>query len=193
MSSSMMNENDFKSHKISVYEPFSNFLLGTEEEKSFDLTLLDVVRFAGHACPSMVGAFLISRRVIKELFPTGVCVRGDVEIDIPSAATQGATGPISNVFGFIFGAWGDTGFGGLNGQFVRRGLVRYSVSDLPPGAFRFRNVKTGACIDAFYNPGLAPFAPDEHEPFQLQWRRKIKSILEHPDLVLKIKIVSEGK
>jgi hypothetical protein len=193
MNSAVVNENDFKSRKISVYEPFSDFLLGTEEEKRFDLTLLDIVRFAGHACPSMVGAFLISQRVIKELFPDGVCVRGEIEIDIPSAVTQGATGPISNVFGFIFGAWGETGFGGLKNQFVRRGLMRYSVPDVPAGAFRFRNVKTGACMDVFYNPNLAPLDSQDQEPFQLQWRRKIKSILEHQDAVLKIQVVSKGK
>lgn len=194
MDKASLNSEMMKDHKISVFEPFSDFLLGSDEEKSFEISLLDVVRFAGHACPSMVGAFLISQKVIGELFPkTGVCVRGDVAIEIPTAANQGATGPISNVFGFIFGAWEESGFGGLQGQFVRRNLIRYSVSDLLPGTFRFRNLKTGACVEAVYNPSLAPLEVRDGESFQRQWRRKIKSILENPDIVLMLKTVSKGE
>ena len=45
---------------VKVYEPFAEFLGAMEDEVHFELSLLDVVRFAGHACPSMVGAFLVT-------------------------------------------------------------------------------------------------------------------------------------
>jgi hypothetical protein len=183
---------DLKNHHISVREPFAEFLQGTPDETSFDLSLLDVVRFAGHACPSMVGAFLISQRVVRELFPdTGVCVRGEIRIEIPAGANQGATGPIANVFGFIFGAWEDTGFGGLNGgRFARRGLLRFNVADIPPGTYRFRNERTGAGVDIVYDPNAAPFVPDPSMPFQEQWRHRVKAILDHADRVIQAKPVS---
>lgn len=185
MSASNIKPNDYKNHKVSVFEPFSAFLQGSEEESQFQISLLDVVRFAGHACPSIVGAFLISQRAIKELFPvTETCVRGEIAIDIPTGPTQGATGPISNVFSFIFGAWSDTGFGGLQGQFARRGLIRYSVPGIPPGCFRFKNLKTGAQVDITYNPSLAVVEVRDGEAFQQQWQRKIKAILEKPEAVL---------
>lgn len=182
---------DLKNHRIAVREPFAEFLQGGPEEKAFDLSLLDVVRFAGHACPSMVGAFLVSQRAIKELFPdTGVCVRGEVRIDIPTSADQGATGPIANVFGLIFGAWGITGFGGLNGQFARRGLLRFGASSVLPGTYRFHNDRTGAGVDISYDPTAAPFEADPSMPFQEQWRHRIKAILDHADLVIRSKAVS---
>ncbi len=191
MGSPELNLKDLTSRKISVYDPFADFLSSSDEEKKFDISLLDVIHFAGHACPSIVGSFLISQRVVKELFPeTNVCVRGEVAIDIPLAATERATGPISNVFGYIFGAWGESGFGGLQGRFARRGLLRYSVREVPEGAYRFRNLNTGKCIDVFYDPSRANFEPLPEEPFQKQWRRKNKAILENQDDVLKVRIVS---
>jgi hypothetical protein len=177
---------DLKNHRIAVREPFAEFLQGGPEEKAFDLSLLDVVQFAGHACPSMVGAFLISQRAIKELFPdTDVCVRGEVRIDIPTSAEQGATGPIANVFGLIFGAWGNTGFGGLKGQFARRGLLRFDAPGILPGTYRFHNDRTGAGVDISYDPSAAPFEPDPSMSFQEQWRHKIKAILDHADSVIR--------
>ncbi len=47
----------------------------------------------------------------------------------------------------IFGAWEKSGFGGLQGQFVRRGLLKYDSQLVSPGAFRFRNLKTGNIVD----------------------------------------------
>lgn len=174
---------EFENFKITIHEPFAEFLMADEDEHKFEISLLDVVRFAGHACPSMIGAFLISQRAVKELFPdTHVCVRGQVAIEIPASVSQGATGPISNVFSFIFGAWERSGFGGLQGQFVRRGLLKYEAAGVSPGTFRFCNLKTGKTVDISYDPSKAQ-VPDEAAslPFQKVWRHKIATILESPN------------
>lgn len=184
---------EFKDLKISVYEPFSAYLLGDQEEQRFEITLLDVVRFAGHACPSMIGAFLISQKVVKEFYPnTQVCVRGEVLIDMPTAPTSGATGPIANVFGFIFGAWNQTGFGGISNQFVRRDLLRFSVPEVAIGTFRFTHVPSQKVIDVTYSPAAVHFEASSEESFQQQWRRKIKAILSEADKVISVKAVVPG-
>ncbi len=173
---------ELENFKITVHEPFAEFLMADDREYRFEISLLDIVRFAGHACPSMVGAFLLSQRAIKELFPeTNVCIRGQVTIEIPSPVSQGATGPISNVFSYIFGAWERSGFGGLQGQFVRRGLLKYEAEGVSPGTFRFHNIKTGKTVDISYDPSKAQ-VPDEAAslPFQKVWRHKIAAILENP-------------
>lgn len=183
---------EFEKIKIAINEPFAEFLMADQDEHKFHISLLDVVRFAGHACPSMVGAFLISQKAIKELFPeTNVCIRGLVAIEIPSAVSQGATGPISNVFSMIFGAWERSGFGGLQGQFVRRGLLNYEVQGVSPGSFRFHNLKTGHSVDISYDPSKAQ-APDEvgSLPFQKVWRHKIATILENPNDYINSKSVN---
>lgn len=178
-------------HSIRVYEPFSDFLTGGDEEKNFEITLLDVVRFAGHACPSMVGAFLIAKRAVSELFPEDVCVRGEISVDIPFPATAGATGPIANVFSFITGAWGETGFGGLRGEFKRRDLLKFGSSSVPEGAFRFTRLSTGKSVDIFYKPGSVNVALDPSLPFQIQWRQRIFAILNDPAACISVVSVNE--
>jgi hypothetical protein len=178
-----ITSDEFEKFKITIHEPFAEFLMADQDEHKFKISLLDVVRFAGHACPSMVGAFLISQRAIKELFSeTNICIRGQVAIEISSSVTQGATGPMSNVFSMIFGAWERSGFGGLQGQFVRRGLLKYEVRGISPGTFRFHNLKTGNTVDISYDPSNAGVPIDAATlPFQKVWRHKIATILENPN------------
>ncbi len=37
--------------KILLHEPFADFLLASAREINFEITLLEVVKFGGHACP----------------------------------------------------------------------------------------------------------------------------------------------
>lgn len=178
---------EFSELSIKVYEPFAEFLMAEKEEYEFSISLLDVVRFAGHACPAMVGAFLMSQRAIKELFPdTNTCVRGQVAIEIPTSVEEGATGPISNVFSMIFGAWEKSGFGGLQGKFVRRNLLRYNSPNIPRGVFRFHNLLTGSHVDISYDPSKAEVPGAAEMPFQKMWRIKIKTIFQNPDQYIQV-------
>lgn len=183
---------DMTQYVISIYEPFSDFLLGEQPEKEFKLSLLDTVRFAGHACPSMVGAFLISQKAIEELFPeTNVCVRGQLRIDIPRQANEGPTGPTANVFGFITGAWAETGFGGLQGRhFVRRNLLRFGVEDVPLGSFRFTRIDNGASVLITIDSSKLDFESDASWSFQQQWRVRIQAMLEQKDAILMVERTS---
>lgn len=179
----VIHAEDLKKFTIQVHEPFAEYLMADPDEYQFSISLLDVVRFAGHACPSMVGAFLISQKAVKELYPeTNTLIRGQVTVEVPTSVTQGATGPISNVFSMIFGAWEKSGFGGLQGQFVRRGLLKYDSPEIPPGVFRFRNLKTGTMVDISWDASKAKLpAGVEDLPFQKVWRHRITSILNDPN------------
>ena len=180
-----LSADDMKQFTIPVFDPFSDFLLGSAEEKSYEVSLLDVVRFAGHACPSMVGAFLMTRRAIQELYPeSGICIRGEIEIDMPGAPTQGANGPIANVFGFITGAWSETGFGGLQGKFKRRGLLRFNSAAVTDGGVRFSRPALGLSVVLHFDPSRITISEDPSLPFQRKWREKIKTILANPDKVV---------
>lgn len=185
----MMTSEEMKQTQIMVHEPFAEFLSADSDEYKFPITLLDVVRFAGHACPSMVGAFVISQRVVQELFPdTGVLVRGLVAVEIGSSVDRGATGPISNVFSMIFGAWDKSGFGGLQGKFTRRGLLSYDVSDLTPGTYRFTNLETGKKVEVFYDSSQVDIKGDVSDlSFQEVWRMKIRRVVQESGKVLTVK------
>lgn len=175
-----------KNTTVKIHEPFAEFLMASPPEFQFELSLLDAVRFAGHACPAMVGAFMMSKHAVEKLFPdTNVCERGDVAIELGAGPTDGATGPISNVFSFVFGAFEQSGFGGLGGEkFVRRNLLKYNSSNVPSGAFRFRRISTNQAIDVYYSPGNAQVAIDPSWPFQQQWRARIERIYKNPNEVI---------
>lgn len=179
----LITSEQMKNINIRIHEPFAEFLEATEEESRFSVSLLDVVRFAGHACPSMIGAFFVSRQAVRALFPeTETCVRGDVMVELPRGPEEGATGPIANVFSYIFGAWEKSGFGGLGGEnFARRNLLRFSCKEVPSGAFRFRRISTGKTVDLFYDPRKAEVNIDPEWSFQKQWRARISQIAMHPE------------
>lgn len=174
-------------HSIAVYEPFAEFLLADPDEVRFRLSLLEIVRIAGHACPSMIGAFIIARKAIELLFEDAVCIRGDLEVSTSSSADQGPIGPICNVFSFITGAFEKTGFGGLGGEkYVRRHLLRFKDAAVPMGAFRFKRISTGVTYDIYYKPSGLDVEIDTNLSFQQQWRIKINAILENVETVLRI-------
>lgn len=78
-----INPDVLKSLSIDIHEPFAEFLMAGHDEYIFKISLLDVIHFAGHACPSIVGAFLVSQKAVRELFPeTNICIRGQVAIEI---------------------------------------------------------------------------------------------------------------
>lgn len=188
---SSISEKDLRENKIHVREPFAEFLKATSTEFDFELSLLDVVRFAGHACPSMIGAFIISKKATEELFENQIVIRGDVQVSTSSSVNSGATGPICNVFSMIFGAWEKSGFGGLNGNFKRRDLLKFSDVEVPSGAFRFKNIRTSKVIDIYYSPAQA--IKDEkaiEAEFPMDWRIKIKKILKNADNCLKVVRIS---
>jgi hypothetical protein len=182
-----LDENLLRSLRISVYDPFSDFLHGSESEKRFDITFLDVIRFSGHACLSMAGAFLMARAAAKTLFPEdGVCVRGLIGVDVRGSPSVGATGPIANVLSYITGAWAESGFGGFDGNYIRRGLLRFQRLEVPSGAIRFTRQDTGRSIDVFYHPERAEPDVDHSLAFQTRWRLLVREMLLAPDEVIEV-------
>lgn len=171
------------SFSIKIYEPFSEFLGGTEAESHFDITLLDCYKLSGHACHAITGAFLITRRAIQELFEDGVCVRGDIKVDFESSL-EGATGPKSHVISYITGAWSESGFPGLKGQFVRKNLVTYGHHDLPKNSIRFRRLSNNKSVTLEYNPKVVTEALNHGLDFPKSWRAEIAAVLRDPKQVV---------
>lgn len=184
-----LNAEDLRAQTIAISEPFAKFLNASDDETKFDLSLLDVVRFSGHACIAITGAFLSAKAAIETLFPeTKRCERGTLEIFMGGRPDQGATGPIANVLGFITGAWAESGFGGLNGAFARRNLLHFGA-DLPVGVIRFRRLDNGHTVDVSYRPSNVKLTLPPDEPFQKRWRTQISRMLEEPDTVVFTEVV----
>lgn len=169
--------------QIKVHDPLATVLGGPAEVEHFSLSLLDVARFSGHLCPSVAGAFLVVSTAVNELFEDQLCVRGLIKVEMPGTVTDGANGPISNVIGYLTGAWSESGFGGLRGEHRRRNLLSFEARDLLPGQYRFSRIDTGRSIQITYNPQKAIVSPGNPKNFQEMWQAKVRDILSSPSVI----------
>lgn len=172
--------------KVRVHDPFAEFLLGQPTMHSFDVSLLDCYRTAGHACHSITGAFLVTEAAIDRLFPeTKVCERGDLMVEFGSNLDERATGPRSNVISSITGAWASSGFPGLKGMFKRKDLVSYGHSDLEKTAVRFRRLSTNKTLVVQYDSSAITSEMNLQLDFPESWRAEICAVLADPSKALK--------
>jgi len=59
---------------IILKDPLSD-VLGAFEEGIVEFTYLDVVKSAGHSCPTVAGAYLMTWKALEALYPDSVPVR----------------------------------------------------------------------------------------------------------------------
>lgn len=169
---------------IEVHDGLAAYLGGPGEVERFSLSILDVARLSGHLCPSVAGAYLVTRAAVLALFPdTKVCERGLLTIDVPGAETDGANGPIGHVMSYITGAWPESGFAGLRGEFARRNLLRYNSKKVQIGHYRFQRLDTGAVVEISYFPNKANVPASENASFGEMWQTRVKAILNSPDVI----------
>lgn len=129
--------------RIRVRDPLAQFL-GAAPGGIFEYGYGDVVRLAGHSCPTVASAYLMTRAAFAALYPDSLPVRGGISVELREDALEGVTGVIANVVTLLTGATVDTGFKGLAGRFDRRRLLAFGV-DLP-GQIRFTRLDTGASV-----------------------------------------------
>lgn len=175
-----------REQKILVHEPFAEFLHASSEESRFEISLLDCYRLAGHACHAITGAFLCTQLAVRELFPnTNVCERGDITVEFGAESQERASGPKSNVISYITGAWGDSGFAGLKGQFVRKNLVSFGRPSLAKNAIRFKRPSNGHIVSVEYDPSAIVSKIKAALAFPDNWRQEIRAVLLEPEAALK--------
>ncbi|QOY51265.1 hypothetical protein [Candidatus Sulfurimonas baltica] len=184
---------------IKVQDPLSA-ILGAFEMGIYEFNYLDVVKSAGHSCPTVAGAYLITLEAIKALYPNGPAVRGEIKVEFKEELQEGVAGVISNVVSQITGATDKSGFKGLSGKFARHSLMNFS-SNISSSA-RFTRVDSGKSVDVFYDPspvapspsmnplmqkimgGLAE--PKEIKEFGELWQERVKRIFENSSSVIRV-------
>lgn len=171
-------------------------ILGNGER--FGFAYADLVRAAGHSCPTAAGAFRIARIGLDALYPDDNPVRGDVAVVVGGPRTETAFGVTGRLLSLVTGAAGEDGFGGLPGGFgARRGLLRYE--SLAGSGVRVRlgrdDAETGVEVtyDVEAVPGLGQ--AKRHLPavvdgsaddgavtaFRDAWHRRVDDVLESDD------------
>jgi hypothetical protein len=172
---------------LQIHEPFAEFLHADPLMHSFEISLLDCYRMAGHACHAITGSFLVAEAAIENLFPeTKICERGDLIVEFGSALDERATGPRSNVISFITGAWGSSGFPGLKGKFKRKDLISYGHNDLKKSEVRFRRLSNGKVVVIEYDSSRLISGLGLQLNFPDNWRVEIYAILNNSATTLNI-------
>jgi hypothetical protein len=129
---------------IAMHDPLADFL-GATVGGLIEYRYVDAVRLAGHSCPTVAAAWLMTRRGLRALYGEAVPERGSIRVELRSARDEGATGVIANVVALVTGAAGDAGFKGIAGRFDRRNLLHFGV-DLC-AEVRFTRQDSGAAVD----------------------------------------------
>lgn len=185
---------------INIQDSLSK-VLGAFEKGLISFSYLDVVKSAGHSCPTIAGAYLMVREGLKALYGEALPQRGEIKVLFKEDIQSGTTGVVANVFSLITGATSDWGFKGLNGAYDRRFLMFFNA-DIPLHV-RLQRIDTGITVDIAYNPSSILSDPqmqtlmqkvlanvaniEEKELFGLLWQTRVRKILENFDKVILLK------
>ena len=130
--------------RITLYDPLAKFL-GAAEGGILEYRYIDAVKAAGHSCPTVASAWLMTLRALEALYPKDVPERGAIRADFRHDATSGVTGVIANIVTLVTGATHDTGFKGLAGRFDRRNLLFFNAE--VRDEIRFSRRDSGAAVE----------------------------------------------
>ncbi|MBA3902080.1 MAG: hypothetical protein C0522_00145 [Rhodocyclaceae bacterium] len=180
---------------ITVRDPLAEFL-GAAEGGIFEYRYLDAVKAAGHSCPTVASAWLMTAKALDALYPGATPERGAIRAEFGEDRSSGVTGVIANIVSLITGATQDTGFKGLGGRFDRRNLLFFNAK--VSAEIRFRRVDTGAAVEVAANLGRVPgdlrmrelmgmciggvASEEQKREFGRLWQERVRALLlDHAD------------
>ena len=177
---------------IKVKDPLSD-ALGAFENGQYEFHYVDVVKSAGHSCPTVAGAYIVTLEALKYLYPDALAVRGNIKVEFKESMESGVAGVIGNVISQITGATDKSGFKGLQGKFARHSLMHFNAET--EASVRFTRLDTQKSVEVTYNPSsVLPnqdmqilmqkmaqgnASDDEVKEFGVLWQDRVKRIFEN--------------
>ncbi|MGE5493393.1 MAG: hypothetical protein ACM31P_19210 [Actinomycetota bacterium] len=176
---------------ITLRDPLARFL-GAAEDGLIEYGFADAVKLAGHSCPTVAGAYLMTCRALKALYGDELPERGGIRVDFREDQGSGVAGVIASVVTLLTGAAGPGGFKGLAGRHGRRDLLHFGVGEVA-GEVRFTRRDNGRSVTAAID--LSSIPADPRMPMLLQgllsgdnnpeserlfgqlWQARVRSIL----------------
>ena len=176
-------------------------LLGAAGDGRIAYRYLDAVKLAGHSCPTVAGAWLMTRAALARLYPDRLPQRGGVRVQMREAEDAGVAGVIAAVASLVTGAAGRGGFKGLAGLHRRCDLLGFGVA--MQGQMRFTRLDDGRSVEVSHHLEAAP-RPAElrmqmqaalgpqadsatRDAFAQSWQDWVRTILidhrDNPDLI----------
>lgn len=187
---------------IKLQDELSKFL-GASEDGIIEFNYLEIIKSAGHSCPTVLGAYMMTAEALKALYKDELPQRGEIKVFFKETLTDGVAGVISNVVKNIIGATTNSGFKGIAGNFDRRHLMFFE-EDINSNA-RFTRRDTKQSVDVFYNPSM--IAPDanmsplmqkcvtktaseeEQKEFGRLWQQRVENIYLNKENVIDVREV----
>ena len=179
---------------ITLVDPLAE-LLGAAADGVLEYRYVDVVKAAGHSCPTVAGAWLMTRKALGHLYPDTLPRRGEIRVELRRSLDDGVTGVVGAVAGLITGAANEGGFKGLGGHFSRQGLLRFGVP--MAGEIRFARIDTGEAVELAFRPQAVPRPealarampppspqadPARRRAFAIAWQDWVRTLLlDHAD------------
>lgn len=180
---------------ITVHDGLAE-LLGAFNDGVITYRYVDAVRLAGHSCPTVAGAYLMTKRALDFLYPDQMPERGGVQVRFSAPVDEGVTGVIGSVVSLITGAAGLGGFKGIGRRFRRQDLMYFSCAI--EGEVSFERIdngvsvqlaahmnrvesdpRTGALLKKILEGSAAPHEAGE---FGVLWQERVRRILvDHAD------------
>lgn len=145
---------------IKLREPLAETLGALKQEGAIlEYTYIDVIKLAGHACPTTAAAFLCCQKALETLYSHEIPVRGEIAITVYGEPDEGVYGVMSQVFSLLTGAASATGFRGLGHKFRRKDLIKFSPHKIDPQAmsFEFSRLDNGKTVLVKFYPQQIPF------------------------------------
>ena len=185
---------------IKFREPLAETLgVFRAEGAILEYTFVDVVKMAGHACPTVAGAYLSCQKALERLYLDEIPVRGEISVTVYGEPDEGVYGVMAQVFSYLTGAASATGFRGLGHRFRRKDLLKYNPDKIDSQAmcFEFSRLDNGKTVLVKFYPQQIPFPEEkakrlaellekviweaareeERKEFQELWTGKVKDML----------------
>lgn len=187
---------------IKMKDPLAVVLGAMDKGDVFAFTYADAVKFAGHSCPAVAGAYKSTQMALRALYGDEIPVRGNIKVAFKGDVDYKVNGPISQVVTFITGAAPESGFKGFGtaGKYGRYHLMIFDRDHVPdPKAtcsIVFQRVDNGKKTEVTYYAESVPAnermdklislvlsgkaSEDESKEFGDLWQERVKKILLNP-------------
>ncbi|MEF8783106.1 MAG: hypothetical protein V5A39_08425 [Haloarculaceae archaeon] len=192
---------DYDVEPIEIRDPVAEALTVLAPGEPFVVTYEDVVKAAGHSCPTAAGAYRITQFGLDALYPETLPVRSDVEVSAAGSRDDAAYGVMGRLVSYVTGAAEEDGFAGLGGGYGdRRDLLTFGAfeADSPDPTFRFRRTDTDETVEVAYHVGEVPeggpaignlgqilegsASEDQRAAFADAWDRRVQAVLDDDSL-----------
>lgn len=141
---------------ITLRDPLAD-LLGAAHGGLIEYGFADAVKLAGHSCPTVAGAWLMTVRALRALYGDEIPERGNILVSLHEDIEVGVAGVIASVAGLLTGAAGVGGFKGLGGRYSRRNLLQFGVAG--SSGMRFTRRDTNVAVDCELHLEFVPADP----------------------------------